>query len=232
MQDKINSKTIKNIKKSDLIKKGGKLKSIDKKKLLKLARTIATGFDDVDLNNISNYKYRKAQETVKLFANSMTHGGRRLVRPSAKNRAAYAEFADVPANFKLIPMPILEKNDTFRVKKGQVVRKGDHITTNDYLFPDRKKAMLNTEAETNKLIKRIDKDYKGKIKQLFIRVGAHETKVKYPISTVGQQIEQWTMQYGIEKTTKFVMGLRVFSFEGQEVKRPSRQKMKKGYKKK
>lgn len=46
-------------------------------------------------------------------------------------------------------------------------------------------------------------------------------------NSVAKQIENWTKVYGIEKTTKFVFGLRVFSYKGQETKRPSRLKLKK-----
>lgn len=216
--------------------KNGKLIPIDRKYAVSMARQLAEGFDNIDLSKKppSKYQYQKARKVIDTWFDATRSGKSIVKRPSKRNRSAYAEFSDMPDNFKIYLMPVIEKDDKFKIKKTKtgrkVVRSGKNITTNDYLFPDRVEAMKNTEKETGKLLKKIDKDYKGKIRQLFIRVGRHETKVKYPVDTAAKQIEQWTMQYGIEKTQKFVMGLRVFSFNGQEVKRPSRLKLKKGKK--
>lgn len=215
--------------------KGNKLIPLDKRFAVSFARQLADGFE-MDLNKQPTpYQYKKARKVIDTWFEATRSGKSVIKRPSKKNRKAYAEFSDMPENFKVFLMPVIEKDDKFKIKKTKsgkkLIRSGKHLTTNDYLFPNRLKAMQQTEKETDKLLKKIDKDYKGKIKQLFIRVGRHETKVKYPADTVAKQIESWTMQYGIEKTQQFVFGLRVFSFNGQQVERPSRLKMKKGKKK-
>lgn len=210
---------------------GEKLKPLDKKFAVSFARQLATGFDKVKLNKEpSKRQYTKARKVIEEWYDSQRSGKTKLIRPSAKNRKYYAEFSDMPENFKIYHVPILEKDDKFKInrKKAKIIRSGSHINTEDYLYPDRVKFVKNISKETDKLIKDIDRDYKNKIKEVHIRVGKHQTNARYNKNKIKEELEKWAMIYDPDHMAKFVMGLRIFTFNGQQAIKPSKLKRKKG----
>jgi len=205
--------------------KKGKLKPIDKRLAVSMARQLAEGFDELDLHKEpSKYQYQKARKILDTWFAAQNSGKSKTVRPSKKNRKYYSEFADMPANFKVYSMPILEETDKFKIKKGKLIRKGTFINTEDYLFSSMKKAVAEPIAETEKLVKKIERDYKGKIKEVHLKTGRHNTRAVYDIDDAANVLEKWAQVY--DNFEKFAFGLRVFTFDGQNARMPSKLKMK------
>jgi len=223
---------IQNISRSELYR-NGKLKPLDKKLAVSIARELAEGFD-VDLHKTpSKYMYQKARRVIDTWFSATNSGKYKVVRPTKKNRAAYSKFADMPKDFKIYAMPILQKNDEFRIKKGKVIRKGKGVNTEDYLFEDFgieiSDVILDPIPEVEKITKKIEKDYPNEKEiEVHIKVGRHQTIAKYDTQKAAEVIEKYTNVYS--HFGDFVKGLTVFSFKGKIVPRPSRTKYKKNYK--
>ena len=220
------------IKRADLYARTKKntlyLKPLDRKYAVSIARTLATGFENVNLQKEpSDRQYYKARKVIETWFDGINSGKYETVKPTARNRKYYAEFSDMPKNFKYYPMPVAQKGDKFRVnkKKGKLIRKGKNLNTEEYLFPDIKEAVINPVSETEKLLKEIEKDYKGVITQVHIKTGKHQTKTTYLLEDVATEVEKWSLIYN--HFEQFAKGLRVFSFNGQQKSAPSNLKLKK-----
>lgn len=205
----------------------GKLKPLDKKLAVSIARQLAEGFENVNLQKEpTQYQYRKARKILDTWFSAQNSGKSKTVRPSKRNRKYYAEFADMPANFKVYSMPVLENSDEFIInrKKKKLIRRGKNVNTEDYLFPDIEKAVENPIVETEKLVKKIERDYNGAIYQTHLKTGRHDTKAVYSIDDAASVLEKWSQVY--ENFTDFAFGLRIYTFNGQQAKKPSRLKLK------
>jgi hypothetical protein len=205
--------------------KKGKLKPIDKRLAVSMARQLADGFDNLDLHKEpSKYQYQKARKVLKTFFSSQTSGKSITIRPAKKNRKLYADFSAMPSNFKVYSMPILEDSDKFKIKKGKLIRKGKFCTTEEYLFKDVSKAVLNPVEETEKLVKQIERDYKGAIYETHLKTGKHDSKAVYNLADAASVVEKWSQVY--DNFTDFALGLRIFTFNGQQAKKPTKLKLK------
>jgi hypothetical protein len=205
--------------------KKGKLKPIDKRLAVSMARQLADGFDELDLHKEpTKYQYQKARKILDTWFSAQNSGKSKTIRPSKKNRKYYSEFADMPSNFKVYSMPILEDTDKFKIKKGKLIRKGKFVNTEDYLFKDVNKAVLNPIEETEKLVRKIERDYKGAIYETHLKTGRHDTKAVYNLSDAASVIEKWSQVY--DNFADFAFGLRIFTFNGQQAKKPTKLKLK------
>lgn len=206
-----------------------KLKKINKKDKIKIARIMATGFEDIDLRKEpTKYQIKKANKIIKelegFFNNKI-----KIIRPRKNNRKYYSEYSDVSKNFKYYPMQVTDDNDKFKIKNKKLKRVGNFSNSTLYKFKDKNQLAKSPKKAINNLFNEIKKEYK-KEPTTMIRCGQglHKFKSKDK-KQVEIEINKLMLAYGVENSTQWLTGLEVFEFKKQV---PLKQKFKKNLKKK
>lgn len=198
----------------------GKLKrNLDNKFLIKNARRIATGFEKSDLRKKpSKNEIKKARKVIKEFVESIRYHKIKIIRPSKKNRAIYARYADLPTNFKYIAMPILDETTTFKIKNKRIIRKSQFSDTEFFPFENINSLVKNPLKETQKTFKEIKKKYKGQNFQVTIKCGRAEYHHRFEDDDhVAEQVDLFLSQYGAISVRKWCIGLNAYVFNNQDI---------------
>ena len=236
-------KRIKSVKKfsdlpshKEILKKDGKLKSLDKKYAVSIARKLATGFENDDLRKtINNKSYKKARKIITEWYEATRGEKVKIVRPAKGNRKLYSEYADMSSNFKVYAVPVFDERDRFEIigrgDNKRVKRIGEFSSTEFFKFPDQKKLIQNPKTETNKVFSKIDKQFGKENYAVKIKCGRHEFKTLYKDKSPHIEIENWIQAYGATRVKKFCLGFQVYTFKNQQ-EMPSEKMLKKGDKKK
>jgi len=221
---------------NEVISKSGKLKNIDKKLTMRMAKKLSVGFEDIDTRKKSFKKadLRRAQKVVKEWYGHTKGEKFKVIKVKKADRKYYADYADMGDNFKIYAMPITGENDSFSLTKidGKIHLKisGDYSDRVYYPFSSTKNLVKNPKKETYEVFKKIDKNFNKKERAVKIKCGAYEYQALYTGKDPYKEIEKWIYKYGSEKVEKFCLGFNVYSFKNQE-KRPSKGLPRKGDKK-
>lgn len=220
-------KELTKINKKELFNRSGKLKTINKKATISIARQIADGFDDIDLRkNPTKAEIRRAQKYIKEFYENSNNEKTKLIIPNKKNRKYYGDYSGISSKFKIYAMPVIDDSDTFKLikkkgtKKANLKRIGQFSDTEFYSFKEngisKRKLITKTKEATEQLYKEIEKDYKEGEYATKIKCGKAEYKALYTTKDPYIEIDNWINIYGAEKVQQFCLGLQVYSFKNQE----------------
>lgn len=200
-----------------LFEKDGKLKPLNKKFAVSVARQLADGFDFSLRKEPSKSQYRRAREIIKEFYSAANEEKVKIVRPSRKNRKYYADYADMSKKFKVYAMPVFSEKDNFKIKKGRIKRIGEFSETEFFKFDSRLELVKNPKKETNKLYGKIEKKLGKKRKYAVkIKCGRHEYKTLYEDKSPHVEISKWLDMYGKKEVKKWCMGFQVYTFKNQK----------------
>lgn len=219
--------------KRDFIK-NNKLKRINSKLAISIAKQLATGFEKIDLRKEPNkYQIKKAKKYIKEFFEKSDSERLKLIRPTKKNRKYYADYADMNKNFKVYLMPVFDDTDIFKLNKKtkQLKRIGKFSDTEFYKFPNKKDLIKSPKKECKKIYNKIDNEIKSDY-AVKIKCGNAEYQTLYRDKSPHIEIENWINIYGADKVKSFVLGLQVYTFKNQEqLPTKSKANIKKGEKK-
>lgn len=223
-------KELKNIPTKELFSRG-KLKKIPAKQAIQIARLLVDDFDKIDLRKkkISAKDSRRARLAIQDFHDATRGAPTKIFTPSKRNREKYADAAELSPKFKHYPLPIFSPEDKYTVTKdGNLKRKGRFIDSELFKFPDIKKFARQPEAETDALVRKINKKVGRKTRRSYkVQVGRHVTNAEYLDQEIlGEELGRWVNEYGREKVKQFVKGLVVYTFSNQEARLPSKLKKK------
>lgn len=196
------------------------LKPMNKRVAISIARQLSDGFNQDLRKQPTKSDYRKAQKVIKAYFENVKYKNARIIRPSKKNRAIYAQAADLPKNFKVYPIHMDNPNNKLKIVKKNGKRKlkqiGEFISYDYYYFPDRIELVKNAEKETLKLQKQIDKNKKEK--DINIIVGSHiANKIIINEDSLIDTILLFQSKY--DNFGDFVRGFRVSTYKNQVKKK-------------
>ncbi len=211
---------------------------LDKRYAVSIARQLAEGFDFSLQKEPSKRQYTKARKIITEFYDHSRLEKTKLIRPSKKNRKYYARKSTMSGTFKVYFAPVSSEDDEYVFKKSKkgkkkLIRKSKHVTYEDFEFEDREEFAKNPVEETQKLLDEIDDAFgKNKVKTVFVTVGEWNTRADFSTRLIPDILKEWTLKYGQEKSSEFIMGLRTATFRGQSTNVPSRLALKTDVKKK
>lgn len=227
MQDKTikSFNQLSEIKRRDIFTKTGKMKKVNRKYAVSIARQLADGFDKIDLRKEpTKNQYKKAQEIIKEFYNAASSEKTKLVRPRKKNRKVYASYSEMNSKFKVYAVPVFDEKDEIKVvgkgKNKRIKRIGEFSESEFFSFKDagitKKELIKNTKKSTDKLFSKIERKYKKKTYAVKIKCGKHEYKTLYEDKSPYIEIENWINIYGEDKVKQFCLGFVAYTFRNQE----------------